>query len=55
MNFFANFGRVNTISINKIAAKSHKLCITSFWYIPEILLRNRVRGHIANVTDRTRG
>ena len=38
MNFFANFGRVNTISISKIAIKSHKLCIkTSFWYIPEII------------------
>ena len=34
MNFFANFGRVNTISISKIAVKTHKLCVKrSFWYI----------------------
>ena len=40
MNFFANFGRVNTISISKIAVKSNKLCVkTSFWYIPEIIAR----------------
>ena len=38
INFFANFGRVYTISISKIAVKSHKLCVkTSFWYIPEII------------------
>ena len=38
MNFFANFGRVNSISISKIAVKSHKLCVKiSFWYIPEII------------------
>ena len=31
MKFFANFGRVNTIPIGKIAVKSHKLCVkTSF-------------------------
>ena len=74
MNFFANFGRINTISISKIAVKSHKLCVkTSFWYIPEIIahifnqqvgwgggmskisLRNRGRGHIANLTDHYKG
>ena len=73
MHFFANFRRVNTISIIKIAVKSRKLCVkTSFWYIPEIIahifnqqdgergvskisLRNRVRGHIANVTDHYKG
>ena len=71
MNFFANFGRVNSISISKIAVNSHKLCVkTSFRYIPEIIalifhqqggreskisLCNRGRGHIANVTDRYKG
>ena len=27
MNFFENFGRVNTTSISKIAVKSHKFCV----------------------------
>ena len=40
MNFFANFGTVNTIFISKIAVKPHKSCVkTSFWYIPEIIAR----------------
>ena len=40
MNFFANFGRVNTTPISKITVKSHKLCVkTSFWYIPVIFAR----------------
>ena len=40
MNFFANFGRINTIFIRKIAVESPKLCVkTSFWYIPEIIAR----------------
>ena len=40
VNFFANVGRVNTISICKIAVKSLKLRLkTSFWYIPEIIAR----------------
>ena len=70
MNFFANFGRVNTISISKIAVKSHKFCVKiSFWYTPDITARifnqqgrggQRFRyvtekGYIANVTDRYKG
>ena len=40
MNFFPNFGRVNTTSISKITVKSHKLCVkTSSWYIPETIAR----------------
>ena len=40
VNFFANFGRFDTLSISKIAVKSHKLCVkTSFWYIREIVAR----------------
>ena len=40
MNFFARFSRVSTISISKIAVKSHKLCAKiSFWYIPKIIAR----------------
>ena len=39
MNFFANFGRVKTISISKIAVKSHKLYVkTSFWYMTETIV-----------------
>ena len=38
MNFFANLGRVNAISVSKIAVKSHKFCVkTSFCYAPEII------------------
>ena len=33
MNLFANFGRVNTISISKIAVKSHKLCVKTCFLI----------------------
>ena len=36
MNFFANFGRINTISISKIAVKSDKLCVNTS---PEIITR----------------